>query len=561
MTSPRSVSELDLSPIPGKAYWDCGREWREEFIYFLMVDRFHDGRERRSAGGSGRAKGSGRPEQLRTFCGGTLQGIRKKLDYIAGLGCTSLWLSPIFENNEGAYHGYAVQNYLDVDPRFGTKQDLVDLVDDAHRRSMRVILDVVANHSGDNWFYLGDHPYYYDRGRQFPFGGWRREDRPIPLELRNPDYYMRMGQICDWDAYPETRNGDFFSLKGYNNEDDAAGLELQEIMIRAHQYWIREADVDGFRMDAVKHMGELAVARFASRVREYAYSLGKREFFIFGELVGGDRAGDRYIGPNTPTTVGDQTVYFGLDSVLDFPLYHSLPGVVKGLQSPVDLINRYEALRYNAINRGELGRYLVTFLDNHDQIGADFKRRFAAGAFDEQVIAGIGFLLCALGTPCIYYGTEQGLSGEGPGDECIREALFDLDDAGLDYLNPECRIYQETAKIAAINRARPALRFGRMYMREVSGNGRDFGLPQGQPSTVAFSRVLADQEVLVVYNTSTTERRNDCVLVDSTIQKGRAMRFVYGGEGEVPVQAHGDPWNHSRFVRLDLAPMQFSILV
>src|SRR5215216_1329227 len=85
---------------------------------------------------------------------------------------------------------------------------------------------------------------------------------------------------------------------------------------KAHCYWIREADVDGFRVDAVKHMGELACARFCSNVREYAYALGKRGFFLFGEVASpDDEIYDRYIGQNTSRQEGNTTVFFGLNSV------------------------------------------------------------------------------------------------------------------------------------------------------------------------------------------------------------------------------------------------------
>src|SRR3954468_11549833 len=143
-----SINDIDLSPLPGKTYFQSAREWREEFIYFLLVDRFHDGVARSPAPGQGRTAGIRTPDD---FYGGTLKGITDHLDYIAGLGCTAIWLSPVFENNAGAYHGYNISNYLDVDPHFGTKQDLVDLVEAAHRREppIRVILDVVINHSGD----------------------------------------------------------------------------------------------------------------------------------------------------------------------------------------------------------------------------------------------------------------------------------------------------------------------------------------------------------------------------------------------------------------------------
>jgi alpha-amylase len=100
---------------------------------------------------------------------------------------------------------------------------------------------------------------------------------------------------------------------------------------------------------------------------------------------------------------------------------------------------------------------------------------------DDQIIAGIGYLLCALGTPCIYYGTEQGFSGNGNDDAFIREAMFDLDDPQKNFMNQDCRIYKEISKIAKEFSDLPPIRFGRMYFREISGNGNDFGLPQGNP--------------------------------------------------------------------------------
>ena len=115
------------------------------------------------------------------------------------------------------------------------------------------------------------------------------------------------------------------------------------------------------------------------------------------------------------------------------------------------MFNRLEAQRNRALNRGEIGRYLVTFFSNHDSFWQP-SGRFPGQADDDQVIAAVGFLLCALGTPCIYYGDEQ-----------IRRALFDK--AGnRSLLNTQCRIYKEIAKIACC----PSLR---MSMAASSGLG------------------------------------------------------------------------------------------
>jgi alpha-amylase len=134
-------------------------------------------------------------------------------------------------------------------------------------------------------------------------------------------------------------------------------------------------------------------------------------------------------------------------------------------------------------------------------------------------------------------------------------------DPTRDFLNRQCRIYREIANIAAVHRSIPALRFGRMYMREISGNGRDFGRPIAHPCTLAFSRMLAGQEVVVAYNTSTTQARADFVCVDARLQRdGGDFKFIYGGAGTVPVQKHPDPNNGTRSLRIELQPMQFAIL-
>jgi glycosidase len=559
-SSINSIYDIDLSAKQGKTYWtDGNREWREEFIYFLLVDRFHDDHNRRSANTPERQTGFGNAQELQAICGGTLNGITEHLDYIADLGCTALWLSPVFKNNPSSYHGYAIENYLEIDPRFGTKQDLEELVEKAHAYDMKVFLDIVLHHSGDNWRYPGDELYYYYQGAEFPFGGWRSEEHPVPVELRNPELYWRKGQIRNFDVYPETREGDFASLKSYKNDTSPEALLVQQILTKVHCYWIRETDIDGFRIDAVKHMGEETVSQFCSHVREYAYKLGKRNFFLFGEFVGPEEMYNRYIGPKTSVVVEDKAIYFGLNSVLDFPLYHILPDVIRGISKPQSLIERYESLRKSALSRGEFGEFLVTFIDNHDQVGQEVKRRFGKEASENQIIAGIGFLLCALGTPCIYYGTEQGFSGSGVGDHHVREAMFSLENTEENVLNKSGHIYQQIAALAQIRKENAALRFGRMYMRKLSVDGKGFMLPTFEKCLLAFSRVLYDEEIVVAYNSSLDEDDTEYVRVDPLLNPpGGVFRFLYGQQGSVNVLLNEEGNKH--FIRLTLAPGQFVVL-
>ena len=335
-------------------------------------------------------------------------------------------------------------------------------------------------------------------------------------------------------------------------------------LIKAHCYWIREADVDGFRVDAVKHMNAVACSRFCSNIREYAYSLGKRGFFLFGELASpDDEVYNRYLGPNTSAT-DDDTVFFGLDSVLDFRLAEGVYGdennaplrdVLKGFKGPQTLFNRLEAQRERALNRGEIGRYLVRFVDNHDSFWQP-SGRFANGAPDDQVIAAVGFLLCGLGTACIYYGTEQGFAGQGD-DNNIREAMFDKSTPSKNLLNTDCDIYKEIAKIAQEMRSNEPLRFGRMYYRQISGDGENFGFPFGSQYTLAFSRLLYGEEVLIAYNVSGSPR-TDFVVVDATLHSdGSTMNFLYGGTGTASVRTAA---NGTRNVQLNLQGFGFVIL-
>ena len=232
-----------------------------------------------------------------------------------------------------------------------------------------------------------------------------------------------------------------------------------------------------------------------------------------------------------------------------------LKDVLKGHKDPQTLYNRLEAQRNRALNRGEIGRYLMTFVDNHDSFWQS-DGRFGNDASDEQIIGAIGYLLCSLGTAVIYYGTEQGFFGRG-GDIQMREAMF-RKDKSENLLNTQCRIYRGIAQIAGAVRHTEPLRFGRMYYREISADGKNFGLPFGVTYTLAFSRLLYPREVLVAYNVA-AEDRHDRVVVDAELHPDKSkMQFLHPQDrGTVDVETAP---NGARFVRLDLAPHEFVIL-
>ncbi|UJS16941.1 MAG: hypothetical protein L3J17_13640 [Candidatus Jettenia sp.] len=149
-----SIKELDFKPQE-KAFPSPG-DWRDLFIYFLLVDRFDDNKENIPAYDPASAPVGRDPKQGGVFQGGNIKGIIRRLDYIRGLGANAIWLSPVLKNRQermDSYHGYGIQDFLEVDPRFGTKQDLQELVRQAHKKDMYVILDIIINHTGDNWAY------------------------------------------------------------------------------------------------------------------------------------------------------------------------------------------------------------------------------------------------------------------------------------------------------------------------------------------------------------------------------------------------------------------------
>ena len=150
-------------------YFPSPIDWRDQVLYFLLPDRFSDGKEasrplltrdaiqqlRNTASRAG-WNWHNWAESGKRWQGGTINGIRGQLDYLQNLGITTIWVGPIFKQRVrvDSYHGYGIQDFLDVDPRFGSRRDLIDLVSAAHAKGIRIILDIIMNHSGDNWGYV-----------------------------------------------------------------------------------------------------------------------------------------------------------------------------------------------------------------------------------------------------------------------------------------------------------------------------------------------------------------------------------------------------------------------
>ena len=571
-SAPTQLALADLTPR-GPVH-PSPADWRDQVLYFLLPDRFSDGDE-----ASRPAFDRANPGQFRVankaawmaagkdFQGGTLEGIASKLPYLQSLGVTALWIGPVWRQRAelDTYHGYGIQNFLDVDPRFGTRQDLRDLVDAAHDLGMFVLLDIIYNHSGNNWFYDDDGsarptmPYRF--APPYPVHGWRSatgqstetislsDDGAWPEEFQNLEWYTRAGQIGRWDPEPwedplhpdnEFRRGDFFDLKDVNLNLDPA----LSAVIKVYQYWIALSDCDGFRIDTVKHISWEGSRNFCGAIREFAESIGKENFLLLGEVTGGDELARDYLD------------IFGrnIDAVLDIGAPATrLAGMVKG---QTDASAFFDQFRGHDILGGhrETGRYHVSILDDHDMVGRG-KHRFSAhntiDARHEQVAHAVGVQLLTLGMPCIYYGTEQAFDGSEDlhdtgvephksfEDRYIRESMFGgtfgaFETSGCHYFDPDHPTY---ARIAALSRLRNAsdaigltLRRGRQYLRETSFFDRPFSTP-GRGELAAWSRILHLQEVVVALNTHGTQDRGAWITVDASLHEpGSTMRVLYRGD-------------------------------
>ena len=430
---PDSVSSVQL---PRRAtYLGSPADWRDEVIYFLLPDRFSDGGEavrplldpknptaHRPAGlqwNAWASSGGGR------FQGGTLKGITSKLDYLKALGATTLWVFPVWKQRThwDSYHGYAIQDFLEIDPRFGDRQDLVDLISEAHRRDMRVLLDIVFNHTSNNWIYANgqDQPPYRPWPGFYDKGDWRNrtgaltgtiqgpDDGVWPTELQRDDYYTRAGEgnlgagDID-DPHAEFRRTDFVGDRDINYD----GTNALNDLARCYKYWIALTDCDGFRLDTLKHIDEETGRNFCGTLKEFAANLGKADFFLVGEVAGDDTNADRYL----------QVLGSNLDATLDLGQTRlALRAVAKGLSAPssyFDLLKIWDD--YLGSNRNS-GRRRVSVLDDHDHVYGE-KIRFSSGASnDHQVVAGVAIQLFSLGIPCIYYGTEQSFAGPEPSEQ------------------------------------------------------------------------------------------------------------------------------------------------
>jgi alpha-amylase len=459
--------------------------WQAQSIYQIITDRFFDGDSSNNNldGNYNPASSSGS-----SVHGGDFKGIEKKLDYIKSLGATAIWISPVVVNVNGEFHGYAGRDFYNVDPHWGTLGDLQHMIQAAHARGLLVIDDIIVNHGGDLVYSTdsgystfvappGGYNLRYRNSKQFAF--------PFNTNAANPfltNLFHNNGAINNYNDNTQVTLGELSGLDDFRTETDY----IRTNMAAVYEFWIAQG-FDAFRIDTVKHVEMGFWQNWCPNIHAYATSIGKPNFFTFGECLDGSES---KVGSYTGTKSGGP---FALDAMLDYPLYFTLNSVFATASGNTQqLENHYN----NITNNYDPSAYmrLVTFLDNHDQ------PRFlnASGANLTRLQVALSFLYSSRGIPCLYYGTEQGFSGStDPNDrEDMFAGQFEPDAPSVgDNFNMTHATFLHVAKMNNFRRLYPALQTGAHVNKWYNPSG---------PGLFAYARRLGTQEVFVVFNTASS---------------------------------------------------------
>lgn len=549
---------------------------QDEIIYFVLPDRFANGDPANDRGGlkGDRLKTGFDPAHKGFFHGGDLKGLTQKLDYIQRLGVTAIWFAPIFQNKpvqgepgqeSAGYHGYWVTDFTRVDSHFGTNDEFRAFVDAAHARGIKVYMDIITNHTADVIYFKecvgkpvcayrskADYPYWTKGGLegarinagfegdsvrtqenfarltdptyaytpQLPKG---EEQIKVPAWLNDPIHYHNRGNTSFYGE--DSRYGDFVGLDDLMTESP----RVVDGFIDIYASWIDRFSIDGFRIDTARHVNPEFWARFAPAMLERARAKGIPNFHIFGEVA--NDAMD-------PGFLAQHTRRDKLPAVLDFAFQAAVRDMLTG-KAGTDLFAGliagdvlYEGGEATALT-------LPTFLGNHDmgRLGHMLDKAYPDASEKERLarmkLAHV-LLMTARGVPTVYYGDEQGFTGDG-NDQDAREDMFasrvaSYNDNRLvgsaattatENFDPAHPLYTLIAELSAIRKAHPRLREGRTVLRHYGP----------KPGLLAFTRGEDDgEEILVAVNTSDQP-------VSMNVEVGYRSRAFIGLAGACPTTA------------------------
>ncbi|GAB7183522.1 pullulanase-type alpha-1,6-glucosidase [Kitasatospora sp. Ki12] len=534
---------------------------REQF-YFVLPDRFADGDTANDTGGitGGRLDNGFDPADKGFYHGGDLAGLIRKLDYIQDLGTTAIWMAPIFKNKpvqgsgadaSAGYHGYWITDFTQVDPHFGTNDQLKELIAKAHARGIKVFFDVITNHTADvidaaeqqhGYRSAGAYPTLDADGNPVdetavadagaPWPRTTKDSFPYTPVFRNPG--DATAKTPSWLNDPSLyhNRGDSTFVGESATEGDFSGLDdldtqnprVVKGFEKVYQQWVKDAGVDGFRIDTVKHVNMAFWQQWAPALKDFAAKQGNKKFFMFGEVYSGD-----------PAITSPYVTKGKLQATLDFPFQGAARSYVSQGGSAKNLADVYgQDYRYTGADTDAYE--LPTFLGNHDmgRFGS-FLLADNPGA-DEATLLKKDRLASELqfltrGQPVVYYGDEQGFTGAG-GDKDARQDLFASKTPSYnadrvlggtpgpaDRYGQDGALYRGIAGLAQLRRDNPALADGAQIERYAADGA----------GVYAFSRIDAGQQVeyLVAVNNATEAKT---VTLD-TFSAGMGFDPVYPAAG------------------------------
>lgn len=455
-----------------------------ESIYFVMVDRFEDGDPSNNQGGlTGSSAETGYdPSDWGYWHGGDFKGLTSRIPYIKKLGFTAIWITPpvknsILQGSSTGYHGYWALDFLAIDPHLGSEADFKEFVAAAHQAGMKVILDVVANHTAD--------VINYPNGKAaIPAG---KESAKNPAFLNKLSNYHNAGNST-FDG-ESSLMGDFYGLDDLATENP----EVVQGFIDIWSYWINTFDIDGLRIDTFRHVNSEFWRQVVPAIAKVAKAKGKKTFPIFGEAA-----------ENSPTSIAPYVSNGDVPSVLDFPFAAQVSNFAAKGSPAKNLAQLFNADDlYTTATTSAYG--LATFISNHDsgRIGAtiigDIGENSPPALERARLAQAMLFLL--RGGPVAYYGDEKGMVGAG-GDKAARQDMFKTalsrwgredrigglpigSQSAFDVTNP---LETFITDIQSVIRANPALRNGTQQVRAAD---RHF---------FAVTRYSQGQEYLIAFN-------------------------------------------------------------
>lgn len=485
-------------------YWieDQSFEWKDALIYMIMTDRFKDGDPSNNSGPT-----PGIADARADFMGGDLEGVRQEIEKgtLSDLGVRAIWLTPFATNPDGAYlaadqkhlvtgyHGYWPVKAREVDPRLGGEAALKAMVDAAHKKGIRVLMDFVINHVHHAHEYYIDHPEWFRAG------------------------CVCGTQDCDWTA---KRLECVFAT--YMPDVNYTVPEATAQFVDDAVWWLDTFDLDGLRVDAVKHVEDVAITNLATTVRQKFENAGTR-YFLMGETAMGwvepniGCGGDIACNANEYGTISRYIGPFGLDGQFDFVLYHAVPYRVFAYGEK-SLIHA-DVWAQNSIAAYPQDSVMTPYIGSHDTVRfvtmANYRDQDAAhpkgiannqwdnvaqpvddpNAFDRHSLA-LSWLLGLPGAPLLYYGDEYAqYGGADPGNR----AMFRSNAAEL--LPAEAAQLSRTKAFGQARKELGALRRGNYVSLKAENEFLAYGRSTGQPgevAIVALARAAALQKVVTL---------------------------------------------------------------